>query len=124
MKIIGSILAIIYIIMLFDTNSLIKTVKDNMNLKVNKIESSNNLVWLYNSGRESYKHEKALKTETFVFRLFIIHNFKNGHMWVIYSNKVKNGDDKILYGSSLVLSHWKIHKENGEWQISAIYEEP
>ena len=110
--------------MLLDTNSLIKNVRDNMDLKVDKIESPNDLVWMYNSSRKSYEQEKNLIAESFVLRLFTIHNFKRGHIWVIYSNKVKNENNKILYGSSMVLSHWEIYKENGEWHISAIHESP
>ena len=54
--------------------------------------------------------------------LLSIHNFKDGYVWAYYSRWATK-DEETIYGSWGVLARWKIHKENGQWDIIAITEQ-
>lgn len=59
-----------------------------------------------------------------ITRLFVLHNFSDGYMWVIYTNEGVDPNSNTMYGSYRVPSRWKIHKENGKWVIVDIKERP
>ena len=64
------------------------------------------------------------ETEVSLIRYFTIHNFKDGYIWAIYSNKAFESSGKQFDGSGRIPTKWKIHKENGKWEIVEIFEAP
>ena len=59
-----------------------------------------------------------------IHRLFVLHNFEDGCMEVIYNFEARDSEGRILCGSHMIRSHWVIHKEDGVWQIVEIHKDP
>ncbi|MDR1209059.1 MAG: hypothetical protein LBK41_01920 [Clostridiales bacterium] len=59
-----------------------------------------------------------------ITRLFVWHNFSDGVMWVVYSQRGYDSSGVLAAGSRNVMSKWTIRKENGEWEIVKIEEAP
>ena len=112
-----AVIGMVYLWMLFDTNSVIDDVLSVMNGSVDE----QGIVGKMYSGSGFLKVARWNNT---ISRIFVVHNFSNGIMWVNYKRQgyEKNGD---YYGiSGNILSKWTIHKENGKWRIIKIDEAP
>ena len=118
--IIIGVIVTLYIIMYFNTNSVVDKVKNIMLGNVDVSETAETPLRRYNN---SDILENA-KVKVNITRLFTLHNFFDGYMWVIYSYETLENDSDIKPGTWNVISRWKIHRENGEWQIIDISESP
>ena len=56
--------------------------------------------------------------------LLVIHNGRHGYMYVIYSNRYLDENNKTLNASCDIMSKWEIEKKDGEWTIIDIEEKP
>ena len=118
---IGAIIVILlYTIMLLDTNSVVKDVKNIMLGNVDEAITTNTPLSKYNFS--SVLQNAEVKVQ--ITRLAVIHNFFDGYMWVKYSYETIKNDNDLMPGSWDVISRWKIHRENGGWEIVEITEAP
>lgn len=126
LKIIFSVIIaiiIVYIVMLFDTNSLMVEVKSVFMREVEESETIEKPVNMYNRSSE-YQNEALVNVNLKLNIIFTIHNFRDGYIWAYYSVEARNESDELLYGSWEIPTKWKIHKENGKWEIVDIIEAP
>jgi len=114
------ILIIIYIIMLSDTNSLIADVKSVMKGEVALSETDGTPLQLYNFSDLLSNAKVNVK----ITRLFVLHDFSDGYMWVEYSYETVKNNNEYMPGSWRIHSRWTIHKANGKWEITEIQEDP
>jgi hypothetical protein len=77
-----------------------------------------NYSWIVERGRGVGQIELSLT------RLFTLHNFREGYIWVFYTYIAYDEDGRILSGSSRIPSKWKIERIDGAWEIVEIYEDP
>lgn len=47
-----------------------------------------------------------------------------GHVWVVYTRRMRDEDKNLIAGSWDILSLWEIEKQNGEWSVVKISEAP
>lgn len=109
--------------MLFDTSSLMREVRDAF---LGKIDSSENIggeIDYYNFNAD-FPDEKLENADLTLIRLFTLHNFHDGYMWAYYSYAAYDETGDLITGSWRVPTKWKIHKENGNWEITEIFEAP
>jgi hypothetical protein len=114
-----SLVTLVYIIMLIDTNDLMKEVKSVFLGKVPYSETKGKPISRYNTSSYS-----GTKISLSLIRLFNFHNFSDGTIYIYYTVVVYDRDGEILYGSWRIPAKWKIHKENGQWLITDIIEDP
>lgn len=116
------IFVVIYSIMVIPAISVVKNVKEVFLGNVDIADTVTKPIDRYNINYYS-EHEHTKKKIT-IIPLFALHNFKDGHIWVVYSFVAKNDDGEILTASDIVLTKWQIHYENREWEITGIEEAP
>jgi hypothetical protein len=107
--------------MLIDTNPLINEVNNVSLGNISREETRGFPIDRYNI-RRRYDVE-VLNAEVSIIRLFTIHNFREGYIWVRYTNKSENVEG-LRMGSHRVLAKWRIIKDNGKWSIVEIFEKP
>jgi len=54
--------------------------------------------------------------------VLVAHNFSDGYIFVMYSVEGFDASGKSTYGSWGIKSLWKIHKEDGRWDVVDIFE--
>ena len=111
---------LLYAIMLLNTNSVVNDVKNIMLGNVEESITENTPLSRYNFSNVLSNAEVKAK----ITRLFVAHNFSDGYMWVKYSYDTVKNDNDLMPGSWNVTSRWKIHKENGKWEVVEIIEDP
>lgn len=110
-----------YCIMLIDTNPLMDEVKNVFLGNVSREETRGEPIDRYNIRRRD--DAVILSAEVSITRLFTIHNFREGYIWVRYAHKSESAQGSLM-GSGIILTKWKIKKENGKWSIVEIFEKP
>lgn len=111
----------LYVIMLADTNSLFNYAKDVFLGKVPHEEVEDTPLSRY----DITKREYITKVDLEISRAFVFHNFTDGYIYVRYDCIGYDDSGELRYGSVAEFPRWdiwKIHKENGEWEIVKIYE--
>lgn len=110
-----------YLAMLCSTNSVIKdfynVVNNNMDENILYEELKRYKVPLF----ENITHRN---TDTKINRIFVIHNFKKGVMYVKYSYIMYDINGKTISGSSNVYSKWSIKKIGRRWTVVDVEEKP
>ena len=114
------VLIAVYLIMFFNTNSLMNDVEDVMKGNISKEVTAGLPVDMYNRKGDLGTTSVNVK----IHRIFVLNNFFDGYVWVNYTCEGFDSSGKQTYGSWKVNSCWKIHKNNGKWEIIAIYEGP
>ena len=114
------IILIIYLLMLWTTNDIVREVKNVMQGNISIEETRGTSLDLYNRKGDL----GTIFAEAKITRLFVFHNFFDGYMWVKYSCEGFDKNGNHTYGSSNVISRWKIHREDGKWQVVEIQEKP
>ena len=75
--------------------------------------------------RNDSRYASELKTKITIIPLFAIHNFRNGYVYVLYSEETRDkATGEIIHGSSGITSCWKIKKFMGKWRVVDITESP
>ena len=120
-KIVLLTIAVAYAVMFFDTNGLMKEVRNCFLWKVDRSETVGRPIDAYNY-IEHHVGAKLGKANLTLIRLFTFHNFQDGYIWAWYSYQAYNEDGELLTGSLYIPTKWKIHKENGKWEIIEIFE--
>jgi hypothetical protein len=116
---ISIVILLIYIVMLLNTNSAVDYVKEVMHGRISASET-------IGTPLDQYNHNDFLwinpKVDVSITRLFVLHNFFDGYIWVMYKfETIENGREE-LPGTGYIMSRWKIHRENGKWEIIEINE--
>jgi hypothetical protein len=119
---------LVYSAMLIDTNSVMKEVRDAFLWKVDPAETINKPIDAYNYATSAAgyaeEHRTFGKANLFLVRLCVMHNFKDGYIWAWYCCQASDTEGELLRGSWYIPTKWKIHKENGKWEITKIIEAP
>ena len=112
-----------YAAMFFNTDSLIKEVRDVFLGKTVGSETLGEPINRYNLS-EYYPAGVDGKINLTLIRLFTLHDFRDGFIWAYYSYKAYDNNGGLVTSSMDIHTKWKIHKENGKWEIVEIYEAP
>lgn len=109
--------------MFFDTNRLLKEVRSAFLWETARSETVGRPIDAYNYIRRA-DNDTLGKADLTLIRLFVLHNFNNGYIWAYYSYKAYDEDGELITGSSNIPTKWRIHKDNGKWEIVEIFEAP
>ena len=112
-----AIISIVYVWMLLDTNPI----KDYVLLVMDGSIDDQGIVGKRYSG---LRYSDAVYWDNSILRIFMVHNFSDGIMWVKYSRHGYRQNGGTYGFGSNVLSKWIIHKENGRWKVVDIDEHP
>lgn len=115
---------LVYLIMFYSTNSVVQDVEKVMRGQVAYEDTRGTPIDSYNRGSGGVNSKHPINVEVNIMRLFVLHNFADGYMWIMYTNEGLDPNTNSRYGSYKVTSRWKIHKENGKWVIVDIKEGP
>ena len=115
------ILVAIYFLMLYNTNSVIKDFYSVVNNKMKEDISYGDLE-IYKI--PSFRGMKYKYTDAKIKRVFVLHNFRRGVMYIKYTYIAYDENDVLITGSSEVDSKWYIQKINGRWIVTDIEERP
>lgn len=112
-------LASIYLSMLLSTNPLVKCVEQIWSGEVSpsSIEDWDDTV-LANFDVTA-ERPTTQKVDIKINRIFVLHTFSKGYMWVYSSCEAVNKDGKVTYGFS-GCERWQIAKTESGWQITKI----
>ena len=117
-----AVLLVIYIVMLLTTNGLMHRVKDAVYGVGEAPQNPYSKIYDYFDGARGYDN---IKVKDFAMhRLFVIHGFNHGYMWVLYSYEVYSDEGEIIRGCRNILSRWEIQKIDGQWDIVAVKQRP
>ena len=115
-------IAVVYLLMLINTNQVILDVEDIMR---------SNVPMEITRGRPTHRYnrqdEHDVRTVSYYVRIdrrFVLHDFSNGYMWIKYYREGYDNEGNRMYGSWGIPARWKIQKIGGEWEIVEIFEDP
>ncbi len=109
-----------YVIMFLGTNSIFNEVKTVMKGEYDEDYVFTGEMDYFNFTRDSGDATVDLDVK----RLFIIHNFQHGYMWVFYSFEVTSKSGGVSPGGADILSKWEIERQNGKCVIVDVIEAP
>lgn len=113
----------VYLVMFLDTNSVMTDVRNVMSGNVSKKATAGLPMDEYNEKDNVDMNTVSVKVK--LHRIFVLHDFRDGYMWVDYSVEGHDKNGKVTYGSWDIPSRWKIHRDyDGKWQIVKIAENP
>ncbi len=108
-----------YVIMFLTTNSVMRYAKSVFRGEISVEDVIDTPLYRY------YRDEPEIaKVDVSLKRLFVVHSFKDGYIWVKYDVARMDYSGYEVSGSRDIISRWKIHKENGEWKVVDIKEAP
>jgi len=111
----------LYLILFIDTNSVVRNAKDIMTGDAIGVVTDGTPLHRYNI--KSDFPDSTIEAE--ITRLFVLHDFLDGYIWVKYYYKAtSSSNDYILSGAGPLVSRWKIHRVKGRWEIVEIDEKP
>ena len=122
--IVFALIILLYSIMFFSTNSLMREVRSAFMLELSPSETAGRPIDRFNHSRILEREVEVGRIELSLVRLFTFHNFREGYIWVIYTHIIYDNDGTTLRGSARVPSKWRIEKINGAWEIVEIFEDP
>jgi hypothetical protein len=114
-----ALLLFAYLVMFGDTNALLEHAKHLMMGGISASETEGKPEHRYNMSKVCDDPVVELK----VHRIFTLHNFSDGYIWIYCRIKVCDETGDLRYFSGAIAC-WKIHKENGVWEIVEIFERP
>jgi len=118
-----ALIAIAYFAMFHDTDELMDEAKRILRKEASIEETEGRALHVYNSNKDK-RYDDVVTVNVSLERVFVIHNFSDGYVFVVYNEEAYNASGKIKYGSLGATCFWKIHKENGKWDVVDVYEKP
>lgn len=118
-----AIILISYSVLLIDTSSVMREVKDAFQWKTESVETEGKPINIYND-LSYWDKENLGRVHLLLVRLSAWHNFSDGYIWAWYCYTAYDTKGKLLTGSMWIPTKWEIHKENGNWEITEIFEAP
>lgn len=113
------LLLLLYAVFFLNTNSVMRYAKSVFRGEISSEEVVGTPLYRYYP-----KDPEVVKVDLNLKRIFVSHNFKDGYIWVKYDEEQLDSYGNIVSGSWDIISRWKIHKENGEWKVVDIDEDP
>jgi hypothetical protein len=116
------LLVVIYTFMLISTNQIVRDVENVMRSNVAMELTEGLPIHMYNR-----QNEHGIRTFSYyvkINRIFVLHNFNEGYMWIRYWRKGYDSEGNVMFGSSDIPARWRIQKTNGNWEIIEIIEKP
>ena len=87
-----------------------------------------NIERYFNKGRGNHRDDLSYVNITVkLHRVFAIHNFRSGYLWLTYDARRYDREGKLIYGAISPLTQpvkMKIQKVDGEWQAMRIWDGP
>ena len=114
-----AVITAVYLCMLLSTNPVVKTVEDVYCGRISADDDSP--IRMYDL---SSRYSDIAHAEMNITRLFVLHNWRHGFMYVIYSCEYTDENNKVLNASCSIISRWEIEKRDGEWTVIDIEEKP
>ncbi|MDR2106254.1 MAG: hypothetical protein LBP24_02470 [Coriobacteriales bacterium] len=115
-----ALIAILYVVMFLDTNSLMRYMRGVSNGDMSLGETVGKPENIYNPLSYSDNPQVTSKLQ----RVFVLHNYSDGYIWVRYSQAIRNQNSELLSDSPGIPSLWRIHKDESGWHIVDIDERP
>ena len=122
-------LVLLYLAMFISTNSVIEYVERVFNGEVPEAITGTplgayNIHRIYGNEYKSSRGVSELKYEYKVSRLFVLHNFFDGYVWIKYEFSIYNKEGRRMAFTRVPIARLTIHRENGEWVITRRVEDP
>lgn len=120
MVVILAFIILIYLLILFNTNTVIEDFK-------NCIRGENISQELMSTELYQYFDDfngRITDVDVNVTRWFVLHNFHKGVMYIKYSYEAFDKNGNHIKGASNVFAKWYILKINDMWEVIKIEEEP
>ncbi len=115
----AALIAVIYLLMLLNTNPLVKCVEQIYSGEVSSLSVEN---WDYtviaNFDVISERPETQ-KVNIKIRRILVLHTFSRGYVWVYTDCEATDDKGKATYGFS-GLERWQIEKTKSGWQVTKI----
>ena len=112
-----------YSIILHDTDSVLNDFINCIKCNTASDTVADTELYRYYSRNEMFDNE-IYDANVNVRRLFVIHNFHKGVMFIKYDCETFNGSGEHVYGSSDVYAKWYIEKKDGIWVVTDVIEKP
>ena len=121
-----SILFIVYCVTVLNTNPLKQEVMQLLKGEISTTVTEGKVINLYNKRDDIdlLAPNKEIEAQARLTRLFVLHDFLDGYMWVNYTYEIKGKNGDRIMGAWNIPARWKIHRENGKWEIVDIKEAP
>ena len=113
----------LYVIMLIDTNNLKTDFEDCILDKTTSIAVKNSELYRYYNRKELYDNNISY-VDADIRRLFVIHNFHTGVIYVSYFCQTFDDKGKMVYSSPDSHAKWYIKKKHGRWIVYDVDEKP
>lgn len=117
------LLGVTYSIILHDTDAVIDDFYNCINNRVTSNIIENTELYRYYNKSDLYS-EGVSETDIKAKRLFVMHNFHKGVMFIKYDCKIFNKHGDLIYGSSNIYAKWYIEKNDGIWVVTDVIEKP
>lgn len=114
---------IYYSVMLHDTDSLLTDFANCIKGDSVSNTITNTELYKYYNRNELYNNEIS-DADINIRRLFVLHNFHRGIMFIKYDCETFNKSGEHIYGSANVYAKWYIEKKNGVWTVVDVIEKP
>ena len=112
-----------YAAMLHDTDNLLTDFTDCVKGNTSSNALTDTELYKYYNRNGSYSDEIS-DANVNIRRVFVLHNFHKGVMFVKYDCETFNKNGEHIYGSSNVYAKWDIEKKNGVWTVVNVSEKP
>lgn len=117
------LLGVTYSIILHDTDSVLNDFVNCIKCNAASDTVADTELYRYYSRNEMFDNE-IYDANVNVRRLFVIHNFHKGVMFIKYDCETFNESGEHVYGSSDVYVKWYIEKKDGIWVVTDVIEKP
>jgi hypothetical protein len=117
------LLVAFYTVMLIDTDSLMDEARSILKKEVAAGQTEGRALHRYNDNQDP-ELSGVEPVDVSLLRVFVIHDFSDGYLVVNYSVHGQDASGKTKSGGSMIPCFWKIHKEDGRWDVVDIYERP
>ena len=123
------IIILLYLAMFLSTNSVIDYVERVFNGDVPEETNGTplapyNIHKIYGNEYKEQRGASELQYEYRVNRLFVLHDFFDGYVWIKYEFFIKDENGVVLAGTIEPIARLTIHRENGEWIVTEVNERP
>ena len=115
--------AVYYSAMLHNTDNVLTDFADCIKGNAVSNDITNTELYKYYNRNELYNDEIS-DANINIRRLFVLHNFRKGVMFIKYDCEAFNKRGEHIYGSSNVYAKWYTEKKNGVWEVVKIIEKP
>lgn len=114
------LLLVFYVVLFLNTNSVMRYAKSVFRGEIALEQVTDTPMYRYYPENEP----ELEKVDLNLYRTFVLHNFSDGYIWVKYDVAYIDSSGYEFSGSRNITARWKIQRENGEWKVVDIEENP